>query len=106
MVAMNRITEFGKRIGRQFGASRVILFGSYAGGKPTADSDVDLLVIADFKGRSVDQSVRIRMALRPDFPVDLLVRTPAMVDRRLRMGDDFIRQIIEKGTVLYESHNG
>jgi predicted nucleotidyltransferase len=104
LVAMNRITRFGKRIGEEFGAERVILFGSHAKGKATKDSDVDLLVIADFEGRSIDQSVKIRMQLRPGFPVDLLVRTPQMIERRLRLGDDFIKDIVRGGKVLYENH--
>jgi len=103
MVAMDRIEEFGRRIGREFGAERVILFGSYARGPVSEDSDVDLLVIAPFKGRSVDKSVEIRMKLRPAFPMDLLVRTPEKVRQRIEMGDDFIREILEEGKVLYEA---
>ena len=54
MVAMNKIEEFGRQIGRQFGAKRVVLFGSYSEGTVTEDSDVDLLVIVPFEGRSVN----------------------------------------------------
>ncbi|MCX5637954.1 MAG: nucleotidyltransferase domain-containing protein [Planctomycetota bacterium] len=103
MVAMNRIEEFGRQIGREFGAERVILFGSYARGEVTEDSDIDLLVIGPFKGRSVDKSVEIRMKLKPQFPVDLLVRTPEKVRQRLEMGDSFLREILEEGKVLYEA---
>jgi len=105
MVALNDIKQFGKRIGEQFGAEKVILFGSYAEGAATEDSDVDLLVIVPFTGRSVDQSVKIRMELRPAFPVDLIVRTPEKVHQRVEMGDDFIREILEEGKVLYEADN-
>ena len=105
MVAMNRIEEFGRRIGQEFGAERVVLFGSYARGAVTEDSDVDLLVIVPFEGRSVDKSVEIRMKLRPRFPIDLLVRTPEKVQQRLEMGDDFMREILEEGKVLYEADN-
>jgi len=100
---MNRINQFGRQIGHQFGAERVILFGSYAKGTTTEDSDVDLLVICPFEGRSVDQSVKIRMKLRPEFPVDLLVRTAQKVRQRLEMGDNFMREILEQGKVLYEA---
>ncbi len=103
MVAMSEIEGFGQRIGRQFGAERVILFGSYARGKVCDDSDVDLMIIGPFEGRSVDRSVEIRMKLRPAFPVDLLVRTAEKVQERIRMGDDFMRQIVEEGKVLYEA---
>ena len=103
MVAMSEIKGFGELVGRQFGAERVILFGSYASGKVSEDSDVDLMVIGPFEGRSVDRSVEIRMKLRPSFPVDLLVRTAEKVQERIRMGDDFMRQIVEEGKVLYEA---
>ena len=105
MVALNDIEQFGKRIGEQFGAEKVILFGSHAEGTATEDSDVDLLVIVPFEGRSVDQSVKIRMELRPAFPVDLIVRTPEKVHQRIEMGDDFMREILEEGKVLYEADN-
>ncbi|MBW8003088.1 MAG: nucleotidyltransferase domain-containing protein [Planctomycetes bacterium] len=105
MVTMSKIKKFGQRIGQEFGAERVILFGSYAQGVATDDSDVDLLVIGRFQGKSVDQSVKIRMKLRPQFPVDLLVRTPEKVRQRIGMGDGFMREIIEEGKVLYEADN-
>ena len=103
MVATRQIEKFGRQIGEQFGAERVILFGSYAKGHVTADSDVDLLVIGPFKGRRVDKSVEIRMKLRPPFPVDILIRTPEKVRQRIQMGDCFMREILEKGKVLYEA---
>ena len=101
MVAMSRIEEFGQRIGHEFGAEKVVLFGSYAQGTATDDSDVDLLVICPFQGRSVDKSVEIRMKLRPKFPVNLLVRTPEKIRQRIEMGDDFIKVILGEGKVLY-----
>ena len=103
MVAMNTIEEFGQRIGRQFSTERVILFGSYARGTATRDSDVDLLVIGPYEGRSVDRSVQIRMALRPTFALDLVIRTAQKVRERLAMGDDFMQEILEEGKVLYEA---
>ena len=101
MVAMNQIEQFGRQIGLEFGAERVVLFGSYAIGTATSDSDVDLLIICQFEGKSVHKSVEIRMKLRPHFPVDLLVRTPEKVRERIEMGDDFLGDILEKGKVLY-----
>lgn len=103
MVTMAQIEELARRIGREFHSDRVVLFGSYARGVATDDSDVDLLVIYPFEGRSVHQSVKIRMKLRPRFPVDLLVRTPEKLRQRIEMGDDFIREILEEGKVLYET---
>lgn len=105
MVAINQIKKFGRQIGKHFHAERVILFGSYAQGSATADSDVDLLIIGSFKGRSADKSVEIRMKLRPQFPVDILIRTAEKVRQRIKMGDCFMREILENGKVLYEADN-
>jgi len=104
MVAMNEIRRFGKQIGQQFAAEKVILFGSYAKGGASADSDVDLLIICPFKGRGVDKSVEIRMKLRPKFPVDLLIRTAQTVNQRIKMGDGFIKEILQEGKILYEAN--
>ncbi len=103
MVAMNEIERFGRRIGEEFGAERVILFGSYARGNANPDSDVDLLVIGPFPGRSADKAVEIQMKLRPAFPVDLLVRTPEKVRERIAMGDPFMQEILRHGKTLYEA---
>ncbi len=103
MVTMRQIEEFSNRIASEFHPRQIVLFGSYAWGKPTADSDVDLLVIVPFDGRSADVSVRMRLFGRPSFPTDLLVRTPDKVSERLSMGDAFIQEILERGKVLYEA---
>jgi predicted nucleotidyltransferase len=105
MVAMSRIEEFGRRIGREFGAEKVILFGSHARGTPASDSDVDLLVIGPFSGHGVDTSVAVQMKLRPGFPVDLLVRTPEKVRERIAMGDTFMQEILSQGIILYEAND-
>lgn len=88
---------------REFRPRRIVLFGSYAHGRPTHDSDVDLLVVLPFRGDPVDKSVEIRMRVKPPFPMDLLVRTPKKVRERLAMGDTFMRDILQEDRVLYEA---
>ena len=101
MVSLAEIKAVAERIGRDFRPRKVILFGSYACGKPTEDSDVDLLVIMPLRGDPVYKSVEIALKARPGFPMDILVRTPAEVRQRLAWNDSFIRDIMEKGKVLY-----
>lgn len=103
MVAMSEIRRLGRAIGREFHPRWVILFGSHAQGTATPDSDVDLLVIMPFSGKGITKSVEIRRKVNPRFPVDLLVRTPQAVRRRLAMGDCFIQEILNSGKVLYEA---
>ena len=52
MVKMEQIEELARRIGEDYKAEKVILFGSYARGNPSQGSDVDLLAIMSFKGES------------------------------------------------------
>lgn len=103
MVERQNITAFVKRVAEEFHPARVILFGSYAYGKPTPDSDVDLLVVMPHKGPPSMQAARIRKRIRAGFPMDLVVRSPAEIRRRLAMDDCFVREIIERGQPLYES---
>src|SRR6266576_6374911 len=98
MVEMPRIRAFCEAVARQFRPRKIILFGSHAYGRPTPDSDVDLLVIMPkTRDRGQRMSVRIRHAIPRDFPLDLLVRTPADVAKRLRWGDVFMREFLVKG---------
>jgi predicted nucleotidyltransferase len=103
MVTMRKITEFSRRIAAEYHPQRIVLFGSYARGRPTPDSDVDLLIVMPFEGKPVRMSVDMRLKLRPSFPVDLIVRTPENVQQRLDMGDSFMRDILRSGKVLYEA---
>src|SRR5258708_3110502 len=103
MVTRRQIRDYAHEIARQFRPRRIILFGSYAYGKPTRDSDVDLLVIVAHKGRGVRKAIQIELKTPAPFPCDLLVRSPRTIQQRLEWGDCFIREILTKGTILYEA---
>lgn len=102
-VSRRTITSFVRRIARQFNPHKIILFGSYAYGSPTEHSDVDLLVIMPFEGKGAKKAAEILLATDPRFPIDLLVRTPKQIKTRIKLGDYFLREITQKGKVLYES---
>jgi len=103
MVSRHAIKKFAAEIGRRFRPAKIILFGSYAYGKPTPDSDVDLLVVMGQRRVRRDMPIRIRLAVERDFPLDLLVRSRFEIARRLRWGDCFLEEVISKGKTLYES---
>jgi predicted nucleotidyltransferase len=102
MVSMKEIREVGEQIGRQFRPDRVLLFGSYADGSATDDSDVDLLVVLPFDGRPFHKSLEILNRLDIRFPCDLVARPPEDVARRYEQGDPLIRDALDRGKVLYE----
>jgi len=95
------IRDYARQIAEKFDPERIILFGSYAYGKPHQDSDVDLLVVMPAYDE-INQAVRILEKTNSSFPLDLIVRTPHNLRWRLKEGDWFLREIIGRGTVLYE----
>ena len=101
MFTIDAIRDFSDRIGREFHPERIILFGSYASGVPGEDSDVDLLVVMPHEGRPSRQAAQILARVRPEFPVDLLVRSPETLVERMSLNDFFLRDIVENGVVLY-----
>ncbi len=105
IINIKQILALSQKIASDFKPEKIILFGSYAYGQATKDSDVDLLVILPFEGQGLQKSLEILNEVQPEFTVDLLVRTPSDVKQRLEWGDFFLQEIIEKGQVLYESSN-
>ena len=104
MVKPNDIRELARGIAQEFRPERIVLFGSYAEGTATPDSDVDLLVIMPFRGTPLRKSVEILNRLDVRVPIDLLARRPADVRRRYTEGDPLIREALDRGKVLYERH--
>lgn len=83
---------------------RIVLYGSWAYGTPTAESDVDLMVEMDGPGSPHDEGRRIQQAISslPSRRVHVVVFTPKQVRRDLREHSFFMRDIMLKGIALYE----
>ncbi len=82
---------------------KIILFGSYAYGRPNPHSDVDLLIVLKTKASLKERSWEVSRLLLPrPFPVDILVKTPKEIKEGLKSGDFFLQEIITRGKVLYE----
>ena len=100
-IPMRVIHRYARAIAEEFKPDKIILFGSYAWGRPNADSDVDLLVVMPAYNQH-NQAVRILWRLAAPFPLDLVVRTPKEMKWRLEEGESFLTTILAKGQVLYE----
>jgi predicted nucleotidyltransferase len=103
-VPMPAIRRFARRIAEKFEPEKIILFGSFAYGTPHEWSDVDLLVVMPAR-EELTQAARIQLAFEPVFPLDILVRTPERLRRRLASGDSFLHEVTSKGIVLYEKRD-
>ena len=98
------IRQVAGKIARQYQPEKIILFGSYAYGEPDEDSDIDLFIV-----KRTEKSRRERYAEVDTLIYDRnrkvwfspLVYTPEEVDYRLSIGDDFVKEVLSRGKVLY-----
>ncbi len=90
---------------KAYDPEKIILYGSYAWGKPHEDSDLDFFVIKKSDEKRIDRVVKLRELIRNEhylMPMDFLVYTPEEVKKREEIGDLFIQEIFENGRVIYE----
>ncbi|MFH1259892.1 MAG: nucleotidyltransferase domain-containing protein [Elusimicrobiota bacterium] len=99
------IDNIVKKIQEEYKPEKIILFGSYAYGKPTSESDVDLLIIKESRKRRIDRFCEVRKIIREikGISIQPVIFTRAEIKKRLKIGDDFMKEIFEKGKVLYGS---
>ena len=102
-IPMKTFRAIAKRIADKFHPEEIILFGLHAYGNPTAWSDVDLLVIMDTPDGELVAITEVAESL-PDlsFRVDIVVHSRDVLEKRVKLGDWFLREVIKKGKVLYE----
>jgi predicted nucleotidyltransferase len=96
------IRRYAWQVVERFHPDKVILFGSHAYGRPHEGSDVDLLVIMPVRSMS-EAAARMRWHVPAPFAMGLLVRTPEFLAKRLVLGDWFVREILDRGVVLYDA---
>jgi predicted nucleotidyltransferase len=102
-IPMKTIRRIAQHIAQKFNPEQIILFGSHAYGKPTPESDVDLLVVMDSPIDEIEAMVEIAKSFPIlTFGVDVIVRSRRTLERRKKLGDWFLREVTEKGKVLYE----
>ena len=99
MIPLKAIQATCDEIVREFSPLQVILFGSYAYGTPTAESDVDLFVVMEEKRQAWEMRERIPRR----FQLDLHVWCPKDIAYRVAHNDWFLREVFEKGDVLYDT---
>lgn len=98
------IREIAHKIVTEYKPKKVILFGSYAYGEPTEDSDVDLLIIKNTDKKPLDRWIEVKKILRHSartIAISPLVYTEKEIEERNAVKDFFIEEIFDKGEVLY-----
>src|SRR5450759_765364 len=104
-IAEEAILDVVEQIAHLFSPHKIIRFGSYAYGNPHPESDVDLLVVIDTQLRESLQAIQICQKISYRFGLDLIVYSPERLAERLRLGDSFLQEIVNRGKTLYEASN-
>lgn len=94
------IREISEKIKLKFNPQKIILFGSFGYGTAKKGGDIDLLIIMDTDIPVREQAFLIRRELKVSTPIDIIVRTPKQVEERIKLGDFFIKEIMQKGIPL------
>jgi predicted nucleotidyltransferase len=95
------VATYVRRIVETTDPDAVVLFGSRARGTHATDSDVDLLVVHSGPGLRRIQRAAYEAVLGHTSPLEIIVRTPEELTRRLAYADPFTTRIVREGRVLY-----
>ena len=99
---LEELHDIVEQIIAKYKPEKVILFGSAARGESGPQSDVDLLIIKrDTPHFGADRIRQLSKMIKRNIPVDFLIYRPEELEKRLMMGDPFLKMIIEESKVLY-----
>lgn len=102
MNSKQEIKNITDQIVKKYKPEKIILYGSFAYGKPTKNSDLDLLIIKNTKKSRVERIKEVLMKVQCDIPLEPLVYTPRELNERINLGDSFIKEAMNRGKLIYE----
>lgn len=100
------INEIVSNIAKAINPKRIVLFGSYASGKASEDSDLDLLVVvedSDLPQYKKARGIRKHLLGITDIPKDIVVYTEKEIRDWRSVKNSFISNILDYGKVVYEN---
>jgi predicted nucleotidyltransferase len=96
------IENITAQIIEKYRPDKIILFGSAARGELSRDSDADFLIIKkETPLYGADRIRQLSRLIERNIPLDLLVYRPEEFEKRLKMGDPFLKAILKEGKILY-----
>jgi len=90
--------------------NKIILFGSYANGKPHEDSDIDLYVVTNdnYIPQNFKENIQLKLKvsnlvsdLQAIIPIDIITHTKPMYNKFLELNSSFVEEIMGKGQILW-----
>ena len=106
MISKDKISEIVNKIAAGYNPEKIILFGSYAEGRPSKNSDVDLFVIKDSELPRPQRTMQLRkMLFGSKIPMDVIVYTPNEVESEKDEKYSFVYEVLNSGKTVYERKN-
>jgi len=102
MISQEKINEVVNRIVKNINPEKIILFGSYASGNPSEDSDLDILIVKEMRMPRYKRTREVKKHLRGmKIPIDVIVYTKKEIKKWENTETAFINQAIKQGKLLY-----
>jgi predicted nucleotidyltransferase len=100
---INKIVKrFLNLIIKKFNLKKIIIFGSFARGDYHKGSDLDLVIVGEFKDRFIDRIGKIIALNNSDLEIEAMVYTEKEFQKMIQERRPFIEQVLEEGIVVYE----
>jgi len=97
-----QVESITEQIVKKYKPEKIIIFGSYVRGEFNKDSDIDFLVIRkDVPQYGVERIREISRLIEREIAVDFLICKPDEIEERIKLGDPFIKSILEEGKLIY-----
>ena len=94
------IERYKEGVIRKLNPAAILLFGSFARGDINEGSDVDMIVIANFKEGFLDR-IKTLLDLNVGLPLEPIGYTPEEFKKMREQGNPFILDVLGEGRVLY-----
>ncbi len=102
-ITPDKTNHIVKKIVKAIKPKSIYLFGSYADGTATVDSDLDLLIVADMAGTRRQRNIQVRRLFpHRDFSLDVFVLRPDEFDRQRHLLNSVSNIGAETGRLVYE----
>ena len=97
------IQEITNQIIANYQPQYIFLFGSAAKGRWRNDtSDLDFLIIKDnVPRRGIDRVFELENKIKRTIACDFIIYRPEELEQRKRMGDPFVKSILQEAKILY-----
>ena len=103
MISKKQIDLVADTISKKFKTTKIFLFGSYAYGKPSTGSDLDICVITNLSGkRKIDiiRDIRREVSSNFDIPFDILLYEDKEFDKRAALHSTLEHKILKNGILI------